>query len=588
MAEMWIWNSIATRKRSPSDGFLENGLGLLKACLEERDHHIRVIDWQKSGFYDKLCFKWLLSLNRISTIFLFWLGKKRRIYTKLFYPFFNALQDVVTLIRKARMKRFLKKLARELIKSRIKVFGIKVWYGEAFIFANWLINYIKQKDPSILVVAGGFHVTLYEEDFLKNSVFDLGIIAEGEKPLEIILDIVDRNIDNWNKDRVLQQIKQKIEAGELKNTVYRDAGAVKVSERYTPRMEAKPFPKYEKENVEGKLKIHILLDSSGCPWGKCHFCVHHHFHPKFHPRPIENIVSEIEYMLQEGVGLFRFAGSETPPKFGMRIAQTILNKGLNIKYSIGCRAVSRITNSEETYLTVVENYEIMLKAGLRAIFMGGETGNDVINERVMNKGVTRRQIVKTAEAYREAQKRSGIKAYLSLALIYPTPLVEGVNLEEVFRDNLDLVEEILPDSVIISPGAPFKQTKWYQQAEKFGFEIPEDFIERMMKYEYVLYKLPSLWPPLEIKIGGIGFKQALAECERLRKAVEGKGIPSDLTDECFLMIEGAGYSGKRELERFKKETSIDLISSDYRNIERIAEQTNRFSQQLAEFNVGGK
>ena len=32
-----------------------------------------------------------------------------------------------------------------------------------------------------------------------------------------------------------------------------------------------------------------------------------------------------------------------------------------------------------------------------------------------------------------------------------------------------------------------------------------------------------------------------------------KGIPADLTDEYFLMIEGAGYSGKDGLEHFKKE-----------------------------------
>ena len=589
MAEIWLWNSIATRKRSPSDGFLENGLAVLKGDLEGRGHSVRVIDWQKNEFYDSLCPKWALSINRLSTAFMFWLAKKGKIYAKLYFLVFNMLQALVSSIRKNRMKRRLKKFGDEVLKSGIKIFGAKIWYGEAFLWADWLAGYIKKNDPSILLIAGGFHATLYEEDFLKNSVFDLAVVSEGEKAADVILGVADENIADWKKEKVLAGIKNKINSGELKNIVYRDGDAIKVTSRYIPEMENKVFPRYERENIEGKLKIHVLLDSLGCPWGKCNFCVHSHFYSRFYPRPVENIVGEIEYMVREGIGLFRFAGSETPPAFGVRIAKAILEKGLKIKYSIGCRPVNKISESGKKYAAVVEDYEIMLRAGLRAIFMGGETGDDVINDKIMQKGVNKADIVRTAEAFREAQKRAKTQAYLSLALIYPTPLVEGINLEDVFRADIALIEEMAPDSVIVSPCTPFKHTTWYTQREKFGFELPDDIIERIMRYEYVLYKPPSLWPPLgNLNMQGMNFREMLEECGRLRTAVEDRGIPADLADEYFLMIEAAGYSGKKGLEKFKKETSIDLASSDYRNIQKISEKTNILSRELAESNIREK
>ena len=68
MAKVLLWNSMATRKRSPTDGFLENGLTTLKSFLEKNGHNAEIIDWQKNEFYVKLCPKPFLFLNRKSII----------------------------------------------------------------------------------------------------------------------------------------------------------------------------------------------------------------------------------------------------------------------------------------------------------------------------------------------------------------------------------------------------------------------------------------------------------------------------------------------------------------------------------------
>lgn len=584
MAKILLWNSMATRKRSPTDGFLENGLTTLKSFLEKNNHSAEIIDWQKNEFYGKLCPKQLLFLNRKSTEFIFYLGKKNKKYAKIYFPVFSVLQEAVSYFLKKRIEKNLKKLGDYLINSGIKILGVKVWYGEAFLFSNFLAKYVKEKDPSIITIAGGFHVTLYEEDFLKNSNFDFGVVSDGEIPMKIILDIVDKNIKNYDKERVIEQIKNLAEKGELKNLVYRNKNKIELTKRYFPDMKNKSIPKYDASTLEGKLKIHIILDAEGCPWGKCNFCTHFHFYPGYFQRQINEIIEEIEIMIKQGIGLFKFAGSETPPQFGAKIAKEILDRKLKIKYAVGCRAIHGIGSSGEFYEQTVKDFEIMLKAGLLAIFMGGECANNQINKNIMNKEADKNDIINTIKAFREAQKNTNINAYVSLAFIYPTPLIKGITLKNVFDEDIEFIKNVLPDSAIISPSTPFKNTNWYKE-KRFGFDIPENFVDIFMKYEYVLYKPPSLWPPAGgISLNKMEFKEALLECEKMRKTVENLGIPTDLSDEYFLMIEAIGYKGKEGLLQFKKETSIDLTSANYINIEKMTNKVNKYSQELANLN----
>jgi len=54
MVDLILWNSIATRRRSPSDAFLDNGLGMLKTYLEKQGFKVEVIDWARSSQWEKI------------------------------------------------------------------------------------------------------------------------------------------------------------------------------------------------------------------------------------------------------------------------------------------------------------------------------------------------------------------------------------------------------------------------------------------------------------------------------------------------------------------------------------------------------
>ncbi|HTY44623.1 MAG TPA: cobalamin-dependent protein [Patescibacteria group bacterium] len=575
MAEIVLWNSVAARRRSISDTFYDNGLATIKGHLEDKGHQVEIIDWARDDFFESLSPAWLTGLIR--KIYSRMMKTKNGAGRKVLGLISMQLQAYLDSIQQRRLRAKLKQLAIELRNRRVNILGIKIWYGHAFTNAKLLVKLVKEVAPGILTVAGGYHVTLYEEHVLEASDFDLAVACEGEFALAQILNVVQIHSKYWAKHRALQDIVKLAEQGKIENLIYRKYGKIcKTPRRQVSVHSSKSIPRYLIN--ENKVSIHVMVESLGCDWGKCHFCVHSQFYSNYALRDPEEICAEIEAMRLLGIGVFRFAGSDTPPAFGAKIAAKIKEKGLKVVFGMGSRPIRGAAGQFEN---LVGAYTTLIESGLRAMFMGGETGNDVINEQVMNKGVAAADIVATIAALREAEKRTGEKVYLSLALIYPTPLLGLTTLEQVKQDNIRLLKEARPDSVMITPPGPFLHTKWYEDRGKFGFTVDEGIIEQGMEYEYVLYKPPELWPRLGIALEGRPFKVLLAECNEMRKIVENElGIPTDISDEHFLMFYSAGIRDRDGVARAKKETMLDIVSCDYRLTREISAKVNAFSRWL--------
>jgi radical SAM superfamily enzyme YgiQ (UPF0313 family) len=576
MAKILLWNSLTARRRSASDTFFDNGLGRLKAHLESQGHEVILEDWATDSFYSDIAIP--LIARPLRVLYKLLLSHKGEdlpsILTKLLGAATVGLQELQSFVQRRRMKSLLKHLALRIAEQRIPVVGMKLWYGEAFSFAKTLAELLQKITPEVLIVAGGYHVTLYEEDVLRFSPFDIAVRGEGEYPLSEILSIVDLMAGGTKKE-----ILGEIAARQIANTLWRNRAEIVVAPKRRITVEKKAIPSYGE--APGKVRIHVIVESTGCPWGRCNFCVHPHFYNQYVPRSVEGLIGEMKAMVDQGIGMFRFAGSDTPPAFGARIGQAILDAGLKVIYGMGSRAVPNCSNPG-AYQKTVGHYETMLRSGLRSVFMGGETGHDRINKEVMNKGITYEDLVATSLAIREAEKRVGQKIDLVLALIYPVPLVDGIARDDVFQKNLELIAEFKPDSVIASPPGPLKHTRWYAEKERFGFEFDKDIISSFMEYEYVLYKPPNMWPKLNIGLQGQGFVQVLDECLRFRKTIERMNIPTDLSDEHFLMLRSAGFNGVDGAQRFREETLLDIVSCDYRRLMGISKEINTATRRLVE------
>lgn len=570
-----LWNSIAKRRRSISDTFYDNGLATIKGYLEEKSKSIEIIDWARDDFFSLLSPPALTKCLR--SIYSRILSTENKLTRKTLGLTSMLLQDILSALQEKRLKKHLRKLARELKNKNVRIFGVKIWYGEAFKNAKYLVGEIKKIAPQVITIAGGYHVSLYEEHLLENSNFDLAVACEGEFAIDEILNVACVYKDNWNKEKILDEIIKQAEEGKIENLLYRKAGKIyKTARRQITVHSSKSIPRYSLS--ENKVSIHVMVESLGCDWGHCNFCVHPQFYPHYSLRDPEEITREIEEMLKNGIRIFRFAGSDTPPSFGAKIAQKIKEKNLKIIFGMGSRPIKGAKNQFDN---LVGSYTALIESGLRAVFMGGESGNNFINREVMNKGVEFEDIVYTIKALREAQKKTGEQAYLSLALIYPMPLLGKVTLSEVKEDNIRLLREAVPDSVMITPPGPFLHTKWYEERDKFGFTVDPEIIKQAMEYEYVLYKPPDFWPHLGISLEGKPFKKLLDQCNELRMLVEKTlQIPTDISDEHFLMFYSAGIRSKEDILNAKKETMLDIISCNYNTIRNISSKVNEFSRAL--------
>ena len=553
MAKILLWNSLATRRRSAGDTFLDNGLGRLKAYLQSRGHEVIVEDWATDSFYSNLAVPLVARpLRALYKLLLFPRGDDLPpALAKLIGACTVGLQEIQSFAQRRRVKSRLKQLARMVAQQRIPIVGIKLWYGEAFLWAKYLGRLLQEATHETVIIAGGYHATLYEEDVLRFSPFDVAVTGEGEYALSEVLSIMDRMAGRPKKE-----ILEEIAARHIENTLWRNGGNIGVAPKRVAMDEQKAIPSYGE--APGKVRIHVIVESVGCAWGKCNFCVHPHFHNRYFPRSIEELVGEMRTMVDQGIGMFQFAGSDTTPAFGAKIGQAILDAGLQVIYGMRSRAVSDCSN-QIIHQRTVEQYEMMLQSGLRSVFMGGETGHDRINHEVMNKGVSYQDLVSTSRAIREAERRVGQKLDLTLAFIFPVPLIEGVTQDEVLQKNLELITEFRPDSVIATPPGPFKHSRWYTQKERFGFEFDETYIPSAMEYEYVVYKPPNMWPKLNIRLQGKSFVQVLNECFRFRKAVEKMNIPTDLSDEHFLMLRSTGFNDAEGSRRFRRRPSLMLF-----------------------------
>ncbi len=577
MSDLILWNSTASRRRSPTDDFLDNGLAILRTYLESHGFQVEVVDWANSCQWDAITPTMLARLNGFLASRLLGSGRNGH-KSKILGALFMASQELTTRFQQRAQRRMINRLVLHIRDSGCKVVGIKTWYGETYLTARHFASQLRQMAPEVLVVAGGPHASTYREAVLEDDSFDFAVVGEGE---DTLLRILQRAKETDKRAELIELVTRDAEEGLLENTIYRSEGGYKISRRRKLQANIKTVPRYEMQ--AGKTNIHVIVESLGCPWGKCSFCTHSCTYGSYSIRKAQSVVDEFEQMVANGIGIFRYAGSSTTLAHARMIAQELIDRNLKVVYSMFGRAEFKASNPEK-YKDVVESYRLLIRSGFRAIFLGAESGVDEINERVMNKGATRADIIATVRAMKEASRLEGVPIDIGISLIYPTPTMGIISLEKLKQADIALVEECRPDSILVSPPAPFPGSDWFVKRDEYGFEIDENFVHDMLEYDYVLYKPLYMWPDIGMKLDGMGIKQIFEHCGNLRSELERRGFVTEVTDVQFLMLRAAGYNGIGGVINFKDRTQHSILSCDYRWINRLQEQVNRASLEQANKN----
>lgn len=566
--EILLVNGYAPKQRSISDTALENSLAMLRTYLENNGVGVEVADDLRiSGMAEGVPFWCRRLLKTLTKIQLNYSGNRFIARSLLLAAW--PLHALALERRRARMRGRIQQIVAVVKARQIPFLGIKLWYGDAYAWGLALAAEVRRQCPETVIIAGGPQVKVYGELVDEEASFDITVMGPGEEILEKLVKLRRR----VPAKAVFLKHVRRIFGG----TLLQSGGYAADWEGTVQQLANLTVPRYRAADLADKLHFHTIVDGMGCGWNKCNFCSHTRCAVPFTPRPVADIVREIESMLHSGVAFFRFSSSATPPVHGRRIASAILAKEMNIRYSMFIRAA----NADEDLFTA---YRIMIRAGLRAVFMGGETGHDAVNRDIMNKGATRKNIIDTIAAIRLAADAEGLPCRVGLSLIYPCPVPSGITLEEVYQANVALIDATLPDTVIVNPPGPFPGTKWFSEADRFGFGFTgsgEEFARKLMRYEYSNYKPAELWQSFGFTLQGMDGLALLKETGRLRAYVAGIGIPSDISDEYLMMTEAIGLRSRLDMMRFKRDTLIDIISGGTEYTRQIAAAVNEVGRCLA-------
>lgn len=148
-----------------------------------------------------------------------------------------------------------------------------------------------------------------------------------------------------------------------------------------------------------------------------------------------------------------------------------------------------------------------------------------------------------------------------------------------------MAKEINPDSVLCSPPGPFPATRWFDMSDEYGFNLGPDYIRDIMEYEYILYKPFKMWKEINVSLDGNSIKELLRQSGDMSNGFEQSGFTTDVTDEHFLLLRNAGYEGAEGVEKFKRETLLDILSCNYDFTNGIYEKVNAVSKQIAQSNL---
>ena len=587
--DLMLWNSFMGKAYSVSDCFKENGIGVLVRACKNEGFNIIVEDPARIDFYTTFTKNDLtLRLSELSThIF----GKGNIENTVSLRKEWNHLQDNLTKIIREKMGKYIDGLAQKICENKVKVLGIKTWLGDRFAYSEKLAKRVNELSPNTLVIAGGPQVNQFKTHALEKSPFDFCIDVEGEITLpKIIHTTREMYYQGHTKSEVIRKITELAETREIFNLIYKNGnGKVKVKETPVKRLplNSKPFPLYEKE--DGKVNIAVINESSGCYYGKCNFCTHPNITGKYQSRDVDITIDEIKKTIKEmGIGLFRFAGSTTPVSLSRRIADALLQEGLIVEYSMFIRAENK---AKERMAELIESYEVIINSGLRAVFLGVEAANNEILSKTMNKGNSVDDIYFTIKATKQASYNLRKHLDVGISFIYPCPIPSGSNIthEQVLKENLHLLQKLKnedyePDSVLVTLAAPLPGTAWQIEPKQFGFGLPEDYFQTVLRYEYELTKDPSTWPELNISLHGIKFMDMLKMAGLMEKKVREMGYTVNVSDEHCLAARSAGFIGQMGLEEFKIKSDLALLTTDYSFLRDVYQKINEYSHKLAEKN----
>jgi anaerobic magnesium-protoporphyrin IX monomethyl ester cyclase len=307
---------------------------------------------------------------------------------------------------------------------------------------------IKKRNPKIVVIVGGAHITALPKETLQEYLcFDFGVVGEGEHTLSEFLDALEKG-DDLNKvdGLAIRQVD----------------GTVRLTGKRAPikDLDTLPFPAFDLLPRMGdyyrvatqsvnRLPALSLITSRGCT-GKCTFCdssIHGHV-PRAHGA---EYVAKLMTVLHKEYGAKSIFFDDDnflifKPRL-KKLVEILKNQKLDISWA----CMGRV-NMVDTELL-----ELAKSGGCWQVMYGIETASQPLLD-FYQKGITPDQVEKAVKI----TKKVGLKT--KGFIMFGNPM----ETKDTIKMTIDFIKRINLDDVSISFFTPFPGTAIYNEVDKYG------------------------------------------------------------------------------------------------------------------------
>ncbi|MAG08658.1 hypothetical protein CMO89_04240 [Candidatus Woesearchaeota archaeon] len=334
-----------------------------------------------------------------------------------------------------------------------------------------LAQHIKNISNAVLAI-GGPHITVLNRDpFIKSSIFDYGVIGEGEETFPELVNAIEQN----KEIRDIRGIIYKNKAGEIVKTEPRSIN------NYLDKL---PFPnrklldldRYRMSVVgKGLVRISTIMSTRGCPF-KCLYCPETALFPSFRVRSKENVCDEIEECTALGIKHFYFV--DLTMTANKKVVAELCNEIIRRNIRITWECHTRVDCVDKDILS------LMKKAGLVRVSYGVETGDEEILKKI-NKEVSFQQI---KDAFR-ISKGLGLETRASAIIGHPGETKKTVMKTLRFMRRLKNCDQLYLYINVPYPGTPL-----YEMAKKGenGLKLISEDYSKYIRYSTPVIEVNNL------------------------------------------------------------------------------------------------
>jgi anaerobic magnesium-protoporphyrin IX monomethyl ester cyclase len=311
--------------------------------------------------------------------------------------------------------------------------------------------YIKESFPSLKIIVGGMHPTLFPKEILENCpAIDYIAIGEADNSLVKLCDILDRK----ETDSIVPGMAQRTKNNEIV-----------IGERLEliKHLDELPMPAWQDISINDyhfdysawlnpkKHKINIvapILTSRSCPFN-CNFCAFNTLMGRgFRYHSPRRVVDELEKLHQQfGVNYFEFIDDNMGIKKArlIEICNEILKRNLDIQF----------TSMSGLHIATLDQevVDALCDAGYLHAILPVEHASEFIRNKVIGKKLSREKIFEVANLF----KKRDVMTRGFFIIGFPEET------DETIKETIQMIEELDLDLVNVFNLIPFPGTRLFQQ-----------------------------------------------------------------------------------------------------------------------------